>query len=423
MNHLLLKYEKYKLENGLQVILHKADKPHLVAVNIWYRVGSAYEVKGKTGLAHLFEHMMFQGSENVPKEMHFKYIQEAGGSLNASTSFDRTNYYEKLPSNYLELALWLESDRMGFFLPALTQEKLDNQIDVVKNERLERYDNQPYGLAWEILLSNLYPENHPYSTPTIGSLKDISSFTIDEVNSFFKKHYSPGNAALVVAGNFEIQKTKDLIEKYFGEIPDFSDSTQPLTNKPGITDNKLLIHYDKVQLERIYFAWTAVNIYHDEEAALILLASILTDSKKARLYNSLVYEKEIAQDVSAHHFAGKFGGHFMIAATVKPGCSADEIKNEILNEIKNISMLSVTENELLKAKNILKSMFIFSLQRLDFLADIINSYNFYLNDPNSLQNDLERFTRLNSSDIKSAAEKYLTKPFFELRMLPEQNRK
>jgi len=173
MDLLNLEYEKYKLENGLEVILHSNENIPVVAVNIWYKVGSANEQRGKTGIAHLFEHMMFQGSENVAKEMHFRFIQEAGGSLNGSTNFDRTNYYEKVPSNFLELILWLESDRMGFLLPALTQEKLNNQIDVVKNERLERYDNQPYGLAWELLISSLYPSGHPYNWPTIGFLKEI----------------------------------------------------------------------------------------------------------------------------------------------------------------------------------------------------------------------------------------------------------
>src|SRR5690606_5281902 len=201
MNLLDIEYEQYKLKNGLDVILYKNNSLPIAAVNIWYKVGSANEHKGKTGIAHLFEHMMFQGSQNVAKEMHFRYIQEAGGSLNGSTNFDRTNYYEKIPSNFLELIFWLESDRMGFLLPAMTQEKLDNQIDVVKNERLERYDNQPYGLAWEKLICNVYPENHPYSWPTIGFLDDISSFTLEDINSFFKKYYSPSNASLVAAGD------------------------------------------------------------------------------------------------------------------------------------------------------------------------------------------------------------------------------
>ena len=218
MELLNIPYEKYRLANGIEIILFQNKNLPSVAINIWYKVGSSNEVKGKTGLAHLFEHMMFQGSKNVPKEMHFRYIQEAGGSLNASTSFDRTNYFEKLPSNDLELALWLESDRMGLFLDALDQVKLDNQKSVVLNERLERYDNQPYGLAWEKILNNLYPPGHAYNWPTIGYYKDIESYTLEDVQAFFKKYYSPSNSTLVVAGNFEVDKVKSLIEKYFGEL-------------------------------------------------------------------------------------------------------------------------------------------------------------------------------------------------------------
>ena len=207
MDLLNIDYEKYSLKNGLNVILYQKKDLPVIAVNIWYKVGSANEVKGKTGIAHLFEHMMFQGSKHVAKEKHFNFIQEAGGTLNASTSFDRTNYYEKLPSNYLELALWLESDRMGFFLPALDEIKLENQREVVSNERLQRYDNQPYGLAWETIITNLFPKNHPYSWPTIGFMNDIKSYTLNDVSNFFKSYYSPSNATLVIAGDFETDKT------------------------------------------------------------------------------------------------------------------------------------------------------------------------------------------------------------------------
>jgi len=319
MDILNVDYEKYKLKNGLEVILHKDDNLPLIAVNIWYKVGSANEQKGKTGMAHLFEHMMFQGSENVPKEMHFRYIQEAGGSLNGSTSFDRTNYYEKLPSNFLELALWLESDRMCFLLPALTQEKLDNQKDVVINERLERYDNQPYGLAWEIIVSNLYPAGHPYSWPTIGYVEDISSFTLEDVHSFFKKYYSPSNASLVVAGNFVESFAREKIVEYFENIPDLVRNEKINHVKVELKESKNLIREENVQLERIYFTWPTELLYGKDDAALDILADILSGSKNSRLYKNLVHEKEIAQDVSAFQFSGNAGGHFMIIATAKKG--------------------------------------------------------------------------------------------------------
>ncbi len=308
-------YEKYRLANGIEIILFQNRNLPSVAINIWYRVGSSNEVKGKTGLAHLFEHMMFQGSKNVPKEMHFRYIQEAGGSLNASTSFDRTNYFEKIPSNDLELALWLESDRMGLFHDALDQVKLDNQKSVVLNERLERYDNQPYGLAWEKLLANLYPQNHPYSWPTIGYYKDIESYTLEDVRNFFRQYYSPLNSTIVVAGNFEISELKSLIEKYFGE---FKNGEKPIALKSilaELSETKFVTFEDKVNLERIYLAWHTQNAFDEDDAALDILSDIFSGSKNARLTRKLVYELQIAQDINSMQFSGKYGGHFMIVAT------------------------------------------------------------------------------------------------------------
>ncbi|HEY6437014.1 MAG TPA: pitrilysin family protein, partial [Ignavibacteriaceae bacterium] len=333
MELLNIPYEKYRLANGIEIILFQNKILPSVAVNIWYRVGSSNEVNGKTGLAHLFEHMMFQGSKNVPKEMHFRYIQEAGGSLNASTSFDRTNYFEKLPSIDLELALWLESDRMGLFLDALDQVKLDNQRSVVLNERLERYDNQPYGLAWEKLLANLYPQNHPYNWPTIGYYKDIEDYTLEDVQAFFKTYYSPSNSTLVIAGNFEIDIAKSLIEKYFGELRNGDKLTELKSNPTVLNETKSITFEDKVKLERIYLAWHTQNAFDEDDAALDILSDILSGSKNARLTRKLIYELQIVQDVNSMQFSGKYGGHFMIVATAKPGKSLDEIKRIIFDEV------------------------------------------------------------------------------------------
>ncbi|BDQ02560.1 pitrilysin family protein [Ignavibacterium sp.] len=314
-----LTYTKTKLKNGLEVILHKDSSLPLVAVNIWYKVGSANEREGKTGLAHLFEHMMFQGSENVPKEMHFKYIQEAGGILNGSTSFDRTNYYEKLPSNAIEIPLWLESDRMGLLLNALDEEKLENQKSVVINERLERYDNQPYGLAWEIIVKNLFPKNHPYSWPTIGFKEDIESFTLDDVKNFFKSFYSPSNATLVVAGDINESESLQLIEKYFAEIPSYETPASPIAPDFQLNENIYIEHKDNVQLPRLYLAFPTVKSYEPKDAELEVLSDILSGSKNSRLNKRLVFDEQIAQDVSAFQFSGKYGGMFMIISTAKPG--------------------------------------------------------------------------------------------------------
>lgn len=422
MNLLDISTEKYKLQNGLEVILYKDVSLPLISVNIWYKVGSAYEQKGKTGLAHFFEHMMFQGSENVPKEMHFRYIQEAGGTLNGSTNFDRTNYYEKLPSNSLELALWLESDRMGYFLSALTREKLDNQKSVVANERLERYDNQPYGLAWEIILKNLYPENHPYSWATIGFLEDIKSYNLDDVQNFFKTHYSPDNASLVIAGDLETVKTKDLVEKYFGPIASFNHRKKPEETSSGLEKNIIVEHPDNVQLERLYLAWQTDKIYTDDDPVLDVLADILTGSKNSRLNKRLVFDDEIAQDVSSFQYSGKFGGMFMIISTAKPNVTLEMIKQVIMDEINTIINSGIEEKELVKTKNGIKASFIYSMQSIDNIADRLNMYNFYLDDPNKFNFDLMRYNKITINEVSEVCRKYLYRAFVELRVVSNKKK-
>lgn len=417
MKLLNIDYKKYKLTNGLEVILYQDKTLPLVSVNIWYKVGSGFEQKGKTGLAHFFEHMMFQGSENVAKELHFRYVQEAGGSLNGSTSFDRTNYYEKLPSNSLKLALWLESDRMGFFLDALTQEKLDNQKSVVANERLERYDNQPYGLAWEKIITTLYPENHPYSWSTIGFMEDIKNYNLSDVQNFFKKYYSPGNASIVIAGNQEIDQTKDLIEKYFGALPNYDSVVPPKTEQFHLEEIKLIEYKDSVQLDRIYLAWPTDKVFSEKDAALDILSDLLTGSKNSRLYKRLVFDEEIAHDVSAFQFSGMFGGHFMIISTAKPGINLDKLKSVIFEEVDNIIHQKIEEKELVKSKNGIRSNYIYSLQNLDTIADRLNMYNYYLNEPNMFGFDLKRYEQATELEVKKAAIEFLNNPYLELRVI------
>ncbi len=421
MDVLNIPYEKYKLANGLETILFKNNSLPFIVINIWYKTGSANEVKGKTGLAHLFEHMMFQGSKNVAKEMHFRYIQESGGTLNASTSFDRTNYFEKLPSNDLELALWLESDRMGFFIDALNQEKLDNQKSVVLNERLERYDNQPYGLAWEKIISTLYPPDHPYSWSTIGFYRDIESYTLDDVSSFFQQYYSPSNASIVIAGNFDTAKTKSLIEKYFGELESKKITSSPEVSTSFLKTIKEMTLEDKVNLERIYISWITEKAYSDDDASLEILSDVLSGSKNARLTKKLVYELELAQDVNAMQFSGKYGGHFMIAATAKPGKSLDTIKEIIFKEISILAEEQIASRELQRSKNVIKSNFVYSLQNIDTVADMLNHYNFYLHEPNSFTFDLNRYTKVNEDDIRKSVIKYLQNNFVDLRIVPVKN--
>lgn len=418
-NILTLDYKKHTLSNGLEVILHKDNSLPLTAVNLWYKVGSANEVQGKTGFAHLFEHMMFQGSQNVPKEMHFKYIQEAGGSLNGSTSIDRTNYYETVPSNFLEMALWLESDRMGYLLPALTQEKLTNQKDVVMNERRQSYENRPYGLSWELIFSNLYPDNHPYHWPTIGWMKDIERYEIDDVKNFFKKYYAPNNACIVVAGDIEYDNALNLVEKYFSEIPPGKKVNKLVTAKNQLQSTKNIVHEDNVELPRIYITWSSEYLYGKDDASLDVLADILFGSKNSRLVKSLVMEKQIAHEVSGFQYSAHLNGCFLIIATARPGINLSEIKDVIFSEINNLIDNGITEEELLRSKNANKSAFIYSLQNLSTKADLMNNYNTYLNEPNSFYFDYERINNLLAEDVVNAAKEYLTKNYVELNIIPK----
>ncbi len=419
-NILDIKYEKFVLENGLEVVLYQNQFFPTVAVNLWYKVGSANEKPNKTGFAHLFEHMMFQGSQNVDKEMHFKFIQEAGGSLNGSTSMDRTNYYNTLPSDSLELALWLESDRMGYLLPTLTQEKLDNQKDVVMNERRQNYDNQPYGLAWEILFSSLFPASHPYHWPTIGWMKDIELFEMTDVQDFFKNYYSPNNASLVIGGSFNQNDAKKMVHKYFASIHNGKQIKEVKTTEICLNETKQIVHEDNVQLSKIYFAWHSDKGYGDDDASLDILADILTGSKNARLHKKLVHELQIAQDVSAFQYSAKYNGVFFILVSIKPSFSASEIRKNISNIINEIVNERIKENELERAINGYKSSFIYSLQNLDNMTNQINNYNCSLNEPNSFLYDLNRYNNLEIENIVKVAEKYLTKNFVELIIVPQK---
>ncbi len=421
MKHKLdIKYRKEILDNGLEVVLCKDNTLPLASVNLWYKVGSANEKPGKTGFAHLFEHMMFQGSENVKKEEHFKYIQEAGGTLNGSTSLDRTNYYETVPSNSLELVLWLESDRLGYLLPSLTEEKLQNQKDVVMNERRQRYENQPYGAAWEMIISNLFAEGHPYSWPTIGWMDDIKKFQLDDIKDFFKTYYVPNNASLVITGDIDYDDTLKSVNKYFGEIPEGGSIPEIKFENKFPTKNKLIYHEDNVHLPRLYIAWQSDSLYKKDDSALDILSTVLTDSKNSRLYKSLVFDKQIAQDVSSFQYSAQLCGMFIIVATAKENVELDTLKESIQNEITGIIENGITNDELMRAVNGIKSSYVYSLQKQSNLADQLNNYNCNLGEPNSFLFDINRYENETLERVQTTAEKYLNKPFVELRITPKQ---
>ena len=403
-------FEKYKLENGLNVILHIDRTVPVAAVNLWYHVGSAREVPGKSGFAHLFEHMMFQGSENAKGSLHFKLIEDAGGTLNGSTTTDRTNYWATVPKNYLEHILWLESDRMGWLLPAMTQKKLDTQIDVVKNERRQNYDNRPYGLAFELLSKHLYPEDHPYSWTTIGSMEDIGNASLEDVMSFFKQYYGPNNASLCIGGDIDIDETKALVEKYFGEIPSGPPVGKLDPRIPDLSGEKYLVHEDTVQLPRVYTAWHTTHLFGNDDAEMDLAVDALARGKNSRLYRSLVYEKQIAQDVMFMHISREIGSLAIVVATARPGISLNEIQKNIDDEIALLVNKGLTDREYERIRNAHKSSFTYSLQNVGGffgVTDRLNEYNIFLDDPDYINKDLERYLSPDKESIRSVAERYL----------------
>lgn len=405
-----IKFEKYTLPNGLQVILHQDNSVPLISTNIWYHVGSAREKPGKTGFAHLFEHLMYEGSQNVPDGRYDEITDGSGGLNNGSTSNDKTNYWTLVPKNYLEPVLWLESDRMGFLLDAITLDRLDIQRAVVKNERRQNYENQPYGMANVKLIEALYPPDAPYHWLTIGSQEDLDGASLDDVKNFFKQYYGPNNASLCIGGDIDINETKKLVEKYFGDIPSGPEipKTKPIEHK--LSDVKRLLLEDKVELSRLYIYWISTPNFADDDAALDLLGQILSDSKNARLYKSLVYEKQIAQEVYAFQYGQQLSGYFGIVVTGKPDQTLKQLETEVTAELEKIIREGISDRELQRVKNSTRASFIYRLQQVGGFGsktDQLNNYNVFLGDPGKFNFDLDRYQKVTKEDIKNVAAKYL----------------
>jgi zinc protease len=404
-------FQKYTLKNGMDVILHEDHRLPLVAVNIWYHVGPANERPGRTGFAHLFEHMMFEGSQHVGPKTHFRYLEGAGASdINGTTEFDRTNYFETLPSNQLELALWLESDRMGYLLGTLDREKLANQRDVVRNERRQSVEGEPYGLVEEALYHELFPKGHPYYGDVIGSHQDIEAARLDDVREFFRQYYSPNNASLVITGDFTPDRAKGLIEKYFGSIPSGPPVPKISAVTPPITSERKAVITDQVELPRVYMAWITDPIFKPGDAEADLLARLLGGGKSSRLYKALVYEKQIAQDVKAENQSLMLGSVFEITATAKPGVKPEDLQKAIDDELAKLRKDGPTQQELERARNVAETQIIQKLERLGGfggVADRLNQYNHFLGDPGYLPKDLERYNRATVADLKRIANEKL----------------
>jgi zinc protease len=403
-----IKYEKYKLKNGLDVILYEDHRLPLVDVNLWYHVGPANERVGRTGFAHLFEHMMFEGSQHVGPKAHFHYLEGAGASdINGTTDFDRTNYFETLPSNQLELALWLESDRMGYLLGTLDREKLANQRDVVRNERRQSLENAPYGLVEEQLFHQVYPKNHPYYADVIGSHEDVEAARLNDVREFFRQYYTPNNASLAITGDIDPAKVKALVGKYFATIPSGPPVPKITAAVPSITSPKRAVVTDQVELPRVYVAWITPPIYEPGDAECDLIAQLLGGGKSSRLYKTMVYEKQIAQDVHVQSQSLMLGSLLQIAATAKPGVKPEELEKAIDDEVAKLRAEGPTQAELDRARNVIETRIIQGLERLGGfggVADRLNQYNHYLGDPGYLPKDIERYNKATIADLKRVAD-------------------
>jgi zinc protease len=420
-------FEKFTLPNGLQVILHVDRSLPIVHVNQWFHVGSKNEKPGRTGFAHLFEHMMFQGSKHVPGE-YFSLVEKLGanlreGGVNGTTDFDRTNYFATVPSGNLETLLWLESDRLATLLDVTTQEKLDNQRDVVKNERRQGLENQPYGRWFDLLSRYLMPAGHPYSWPVIGSMEDLSAATLDDVREFFRTYYTPNNLSLVIAGDFDPAEARRLVEKYYGGIPPGPALDRPARWVPRLEAERVVEIKDRVPQARVYLAWPAPEYFAPDTAELALLSRILTDGLSARLNRALVYDRQLCTTVNSFTLDGEIAGAFVIVATARPGSSLADIERRIGEEIARLAREGPTAEELARAKTKHEFEFISGLERIGGFggkADLLNQYNTYLGDPGMFERDLARHREATIEGVRAAAARWLDTPNrLALRFRPE----
>ncbi|HXV59614.1 MAG TPA: pitrilysin family protein [Vicinamibacteria bacterium] len=424
-----IEFETYRLANGLRVILHQDRKLPVVHVNLWYHVGSKNEEPGKTGFAHLFEHMMFEGSRNI-KGSYISLMERAGanisqGGINGTTNFDRTNYFETVPAGSLEHVLWAESDRMGYLLDAVNQENFDNQRDVVKNERRQSMDNVPYGTAVEGIFRNLFPQGHPYSWHIIGSMEDLENATLDDVHDFFRRYYVPNNCVLTIAGEFEIDEAERLVDRYFSPLRPGQPLGKAIRHEVQLPTHRRIVVHDRVPQERLYLSWPAVAYFERDDAALDLTSTLLADGKNSRLYKRLVYDEQVASEVSAFNYSLEIAGLVGIVATARPGANLDTIEGMLGEEIRRLAKEGPTEDELARVKAGQEFDFLSGLERIGGFggkADRLAMYQTFLGTPDRFQEDYDRYQRLKARDIRRAAKYYLLKPSLVIAYVPETAR-
>ena len=403
-----LPFTKRTLANGLDVIVHEDRHVPIVAVNVWYHVGSKNERPGRTGFAHLFEHLMFEGSEHY-NAGYFPPLQQAGALLNGSTNADRTNYWEVVPTSAIDRALWMESDRMGFLLPALTRERFETQRDVVLNERRQSYENRPYGMVMMALSAALYPPDHPYSWMTIGSADDIRAMQLEDVQEFFRTYYHPANASLVLAGDVETERAFELADAYFGEIP---AGVRPTTISNGVelpAEHRLVLE-DRVELPRLYLAWHSPAMFAAGDAEMDLVGDLLANGKTSRLYKTLVYELRIALDVSAYQSSREIGSFFLLVATAAPGHTLTEIADRIDEELRRVANDGPTVEEMERAVAQAEAHFMYRLQTIGGFggkSDQLNAYNVLKGNPGFFTADLDRYRDATRESLQTAAREHL----------------
>ena len=421
MPPLTIPYSRQTLDNGLDVIVHEDRNCPIVAVNVWYHVGSKNEKPGRTGFAHLFEHLMFEGSQHHDKG-YFPPVQEAGGTLNGSTNADRTNYWEVVPTNALDLTLWMESDRMGYLLPALTEAKFTNQRDVVLNERRQNYENRPYGMAGMAIMSALYPPSHPYHWLTIGSADDLRAARLDDVKTFFQTYYHPRNASLALAGDISVADGLRLAEKYFGELePGEAPPPVEVAPLPPLAHEVRLVLEDRVELARVYLAWHSPGLFQPGDAELDLVADVLAGGKTSRLYRKLVYEQRVATEIAASQNSREIGSFFQIVATAAPGRSLDDVKRAIDAEVRTLLDEGPTVQEMERCLAQAETHFVFRLQTVGGFGgkgDQLNAYNVFLNDPGFFDRDLARYRNASPGSLQTAARQWLTRGCVVLSVVP-----
>ncbi len=409
-SRLSVPYEMFRLPNGLTVIVHEDHSAPIASVNTWYHVGSGRETPGRTGFAHLFEHLMFEGSKNVPEGAFDRWLEAVGGDNNGSTSEDRTNYFENVPANALEVPLFLESDRMGFLLDTVTADSVDGQRDVVKNERRQSYENQPYGMVWDVLPGALFPAGHPYSWPVIGSMADLSAASQEDVKDFFRKWYGPANTSLVVAGDVDAKEVRRAAEKWLADVPK-SEPLAPLVPQPVVLrEEKRIVLEDKVQLPRLYMAWVTPPAFAPGDAELDAVAAVLAGGKNSRLYKRLVYELQVAQDVSAFQASNGLASTFLVTVTPRSGHGLEEIRRLVDEEIAKLQAEPPSERETVRFQNRTEASFFDRLESVGGFggkADQLNLYYFRTGNPDYFEEDLARYRSLSPSDIQAAAARFL----------------